>query len=349
MLATNQDALQCFISLCFDEDMLPGLKKRALALLSGGLDGQLAVCLLRDQGIDVTGLVFTCPLFDAEDALVSARELGIPVERKDFTVFIVDLFERCGALDRTGAQLCMDCHATMLKCAVDLLDECGCQFICTGDVLNQKSATQSDEAMDYIRQYIEKGDCVLRPLSAKLLPQTLPEREGWVNREQLLAVEGNQRKIQHELASVYGIQRFAEPSRVSRLTDPSFGDRLRDLRAHEGIKGRQALRRLRLGHHFRLGPITKLVVGRNEGENAEIEDTAELYDLILKLDEVSGPTGLLPIHATEDQIQLAAAICAHYSDVEPGGVAPVRVRSTRESQNIEVRPARSVEMDLHRI
>ena len=327
--------------------MLPGLKTRALALLSGGLDGQIAVCLLRDQGIDVTGLVFTSPLFDVDDALASARGLGIPVEKKDFTVFMVELFERFGSLDRTGTQLCIDCHATMLKCAVDLLDECDCHFICTGDVLNQRGATQSNEAMDYMRQYIE-GDCVLRPLSAKLLPQTLPEREGWVNREQLLAVEGNQRRVQHELASVYGIQRFAEPSRISRLSDPCVGDRLRDLRAHEGFKGIQSLRLLRIGHHFRLGPITKLVVGRNRGENAELENAAELYDLVLKLDEISGPTGLLPIHATADQIRLAAEICAHYSDVEPGGIAPVRIRSAREIRKIEVRPAHSVDMDLRR-
>ena len=318
-------------------------------MISGGLDGQIAACLLRDQGIVVTGLVFTSPLFDTEEATASARDLGFPVERVDFTVQLVELFEQCASLDQSAAQLCVDCHVRMLKRALELLNEWDFQFICTGDVLNQRGATQSGEAMKYIRRCIDRHDYVVRPLSAKVLPQTLPEREGWVDRDRLLAVEGSRRTVQRELAATYSIQRFAEPSRVSRLADPRFGGRLRDLRAHEGLQGRHALGLLRVGRHFRLGPVTKLVVGRNDCENAELEGNAELYDLVLKLEDVPGPTGLLPINATEDQIRLGAAICARYSDVEPGGVAPVRIRSARQYRRIEVRPAEPAEIELLRV
>jgi hypothetical protein len=237
----------------------------------------------------------------------------------------------------------------MMKRAIELAEELEYAFICTGDVLNQRGPTQSSEALEYIRQYAPQGDRILRPLSARLLPQTLPEREGWVQRGELLGIEGNDRSEQRRLAGFYGLTRYADPSRVSRLTDPSFGDRLRDLRTHEGLQGRRALALLRLGRHFRLGPVTKLVVGRNEDENAELEGGAELYDLVLKLEDIPGPTGLLPINATEDQIRLGAAICARYSDVAPGGCAPVRIRSARESRRIEVQPASSVEIDLLRI
>lgn len=324
-------------------------KIRALALLSSGLDGQVAACLVRDQGIEVDGLVFSHPIAELDLALAGARQTGIPVEQVDFTVSLVNVFEKCASLDQSGEQLCLDVHAEMLKCAVELADEMDYSFVCTGDVLNQRGPTQSAEALEYVRQYVQKGDCILRPLSARLLPQTLPEREGWVQREEMLGIEGNNREEQRRLAEAYGLTHFAEPSRVSRLTDPSFADRLRDLRTHEGLSGRRALTLLRVGRHFRLGPVTKLVVGRNQDENAELEGNAELYDLILKLEDVPGPTGLLPINATEDQIRLSAAICARYSDVAPDGFAPVRIRSARESRKIEVAPAAAVDIDLLRI
>lgn len=322
---------------------------RALALLSSGLDGQLAACLVRDQGIEVDGVVFTHPIAEIDQALAGGREVGIPVEQVDFTMPLVDVFEKCASLDLSGDQLCLDVHAEMLKRALELAEEKDYAFVCTGDVLDQRGPTQSHDALEYIRQYVEKGDCILRPLSARLLPQTLPEREGWVQRDELLAIEGNNRAEQRRLAETYGLTQFADPSRVSRLTDPAFADRLRDLRAHEGLQGKRALALLRLGRHFRLGPVTKLVVGRNETENAELEGNAELYDLILKLEDVPGPTGLLPINATEDQVRLGAAICARYSDVDSHGQAPVRVRSARESRRIEVTPAASVDIDLLRI
>lgn len=324
-------------------------KIRALALLSGGLDGLVAACLVRDQGVDVLGVVFTHPIADPEPALAGAREAELPVETVDFTVRLVGVFEECASLDESGEQLCLDVHAEMMKCGLELAAENGCAFICTGDVLNQRGPTQTAEALDYIREYADPDGLILRPLSARLLPETRPEREGWVLREQLLGIEGNDRREQRRLAEVCGLTRYADPSRVNRLTDPSFGNRLRDLRAHEGLHGRRALALLRLGRHFRLGPVTKLVVGRDQEENAELEGNAELYDLVLKLEDIPGPTGLLPVNATEDQIRLGAAICARYSDAAPDGVAPVRIRSARESRSIEVQPAAPADIDIFRI
>ena len=105
-------------------------KIRALALLSGGLDGQVAACLVRDQGVDVQGVVFTHPIGDSELALASASQTGIPVEQVDFTVSLVEVFEKCSSLDQSGAQLCLDVHAEMMKRALELADEMDFAFVC---------------------------------------------------------------------------------------------------------------------------------------------------------------------------------------------------------------------------
>ncbi len=328
-----------------------GKKTKAMVLMSGGLDSQLAACLLREQGVEVLGAVFSSPLFDAEPAKQAGISLDISIEEFDFTARLVDVFERSGKLDELSSTLPLECHAEMIKAALASLHEFECDFLATGEVLNQRSLTQSEEAFSYVEDYVDDGDRILRPLSGQHLPATLPEREGWVQRDQLGAIEGSQRKDQRDWATRFGIEPVPEPSGTCRLADPHFTVRLQDLRAHEGLRGigRHALRLLTLGRHFRLGPVTKLVVGRNEEENMELEGNAELYDLVLKLDEIPGPTGLLPIIATDDQIQLAAAICARYSDVATDGTAPVRVRSSRESRNLEVGPVGEEQLALLRI
>lgn len=329
--------------------MSRGESIRAIMLLSGSLDSQLAACILREQGIDLHSVVFTSPFYTAEPARAASHRLGLPLQEIDFTARLVDVFEKCSALDDVTSNLCVECHAEMLRFATERMDEFQCRFVGTGEVLNQRPATQSAEALRYIQEYADKADCIVRPLSARLLPQTLPEREGWIDRGLLLDIEGDQRERQQDLAAKYGLPVPSHSTVPFPLTDPAFGDRLKDLRAHEGLGGKRALALLRIGRHFRLGPVTKLVIGQSDRENAELEQLAELYDLVLTVEDIPGPTGLLPIVATDDQIRLAASICAGYSDVAPNGVAPVRVRSTRSSHRIEVHPAPLDRIDLVRI
>ena len=312
---------------------------RAIMLMSGSLDSQIAACMLREQGIDIQSVVFASPFFAAEPARAASDHLGIPLQEIDFTARLVEVFEKCSALDDVTSNLCVESHAAMLRFAAERMGEFDCRFVGTGEVLNQRPATQSAEALRYIQDCAVQADCIVRPLSARLLPQTLPEREGWIDRDLLLDIEGDQRDRQQDLAAKYGLAVSPDSTVSFPLTDPAFGDRVKDLRAHEGLGGKRALSLLRIGRHFRLGPVTKLVIGQSDKENAELEGLAELYDLVLTVEDIPGPTGLLPIVATDDQIRLAASICAGYSDVAPDGVAPVRVRSTRESHRIEVHPA----------
>jgi hypothetical protein len=320
-----------------------------LVLLSGGLDSQLAVCLLRDQGVDIHAVTFTSPFFNDDDAFAAARALGVPLEEVDFTSTLVGILESDALVDDVDSDPSLACHLAMVKMAGERMEALDCDFMATGDVLGQRASTQGLDSLQAVGERSGLGDFLLRPLSARLLASTLPEREGWVDRSRFLELEGGGRDAQLRLAHQYDLRSYADCSGSSRLTDPVLRGRLQDLRAHEGLHGKRALSLLRIGRHFRLGPATKLVLGRNESENAELEGNAELYDLVLKLEDVHGPTGLLPMVATEDQVELAGTICARYSDAEPGAVARVRVRSSQGARVVTVRAQTPEEVDLHRI
>jgi len=322
---------------------------RALALLSGSLDSQLAIRVLQDQCIAVHAVTFSSPFFDAGQARSAADRLEVPLRVEDFTVGMVRVlsqWERNG--DEAGPP-CAECRTAMLERAAELRGEEGYHLVSTGEVLNQRSPAQEGDTLQEIDRRAGCWGYVLRPLSAALLPETEPERLGWINREKLFGFEGRSRRAQIELADQWGIRDYPPPATVCRLTESSFVQRVTDLREHEGLRGVKDLQFLRLGRHFRLGTATKLVVGRNQHENAEIEGAAELYDLVLRIENVRGPTGILPFTATPEQIRLAAAICARYSDADGERAMCVRVRSARESHSIEVAPADEEVIDRLRI
>ncbi|MCX7591062.1 MAG: tRNA 4-thiouridine(8) synthase ThiI [Kiritimatiellae bacterium] len=312
---------------------------RALCLFSGGLDSQLAVCLLREQGIEVHGVVFDSPFFDVRPARRAATKLALSLYEVDFTRDIVELINNPRYGFGSGINPCIDCHGRMLKRAGELMEEKRFQFLCTGEVLNERPMSQTRQSLVIVARDSGYADLVLRPLSAKLLPETLPERLKWVDRERLLALSGRNRKPQLELAARYGLADFPAPAGGCRLTDPNFARRVRDLRSHEGLGGVRALQLLRVGRHFRLSDRVKLIVGRNAMDNATLESSVELYDLLLKVQNVPGPTALIPISAREDEIRLAAAICARYADSEPGCPVIVRVRAATGERTLEVTPA----------
>jgi predicted ribosome quality control (RQC) complex YloA/Tae2 family protein len=133
------------------------------------------------------------------------------------------------------------------------------------------------------------------------------------------------------------------------LTEPNFCKRLRDLQRHEGLSGERALRLLCYGRHFRLDPRTKLIVGRHEKDNDFLQGNAELYDLVLRVDGVPGPTALLPLTASEAQVQTAAGICARYSDAPRDGDVRVRVRSARAVRTLCVRALDEAVLESYRI
>ncbi len=300
---------------------------RVLSLLSGGLDSQLAVCVLRAQGLDVHGLAFVSPFFGDTNPRRAAAQLGIPLHLVDFTDDIVGLVEHPPHGFGGGLNPCIDCHARMLRRAGERLEEFGARFLSTGEVLNERPMSQNMRSLGLVADASGYGDLIVRPLSALLLPETRPEREGWVDRQRLLALEGRGRKAQFQLAETYGLKQYPTPAGGCRLTEPNYVRRLRELKQHEGLRDARSLGLLLVGRHFRLADGSKLIVGRDQRDNNELERIATPADLLLTpLPDVPGPSALLPAGADPEAVQLATRICASYADGAALGPVTLCVR-----------------------
>jgi tRNA U34 2-thiouridine synthase MnmA/TrmU len=200
----------------------------------------------------------------------------------------------------------------MLKKAKTYMEEAGASFIVTGEVLGQRPMSQRRDAMRLIEKEAGLGGYIVRPLSAKFLPVTIPEKEGWVNRENLLAIQGRSRKPQMELADHYGIHDYPCPAGGCLLTDPGFAKRMKDLMDHKSDFSLHDVHLLKIGRHFRLSPDLKLVVGRNEEDNRKIRAFAQEEDILLKAPHHPGPLSLLRGEPLETEIEEAASITVRY-------------------------------------
>lgn len=323
----------------------------ALGLLSGGLDSQLAVKLLQRQGITVRAVVFENPFNDISSAVKAADDLQVPLRIYDFTDDILRLLEDPPHGFGKCMNPCIDCHALMLRRAGALLEEEGCRFLFTGEVLNERPMSQTRRALRIVAADSEFDDLVLRPLSALALPPTRPEREGWVDRSKLLDLNGRRRTAQFALAKEFGLHSYPSPAGGCLLTEPNFCIRLRELREHEGISDGAQVRRLRLGRHFRLTSGAKLILGRNAADNKRLEEIVTLDDAVLTLDGGRmGPTALLPAEAGIEALREAAAITAFYGKCPPSLPTGIAVRRGNESlPTLTTQPMTAAQVDALRI
>lgn len=323
------------------------LDKKAVCLFSGGLDSILAVCLMREQGVIVHGIAFESALLGASKAKNQAQALDMPLRIEDFTDTLLALVRS----PRHGLGSCMnpciDCHIAMLERAGQWMEQNGFDFLVTGEVLGERPMSQGKKNLALVARESGYEALVLRPLSAKLLPETEPEKKGWVNRELLHAIEGRSRKPQMALAARFGIRNYPQPAGGCLLTDPEFAARLRDLLAHEGPDAR-LVRLLRKGRHFRFHGV-RLVVGRNEMENTAILGEAGPGDAVIQAQNAAGPVCLAVGAMSQEALELACAICARYSDVPRGTPARVSVQTGACSKILEATPASEENLDACRI
>lgn len=308
---------------------------KAIGLLSGGLDSMLAVCVLREQGVEVLAVAFTTPFFGAERAERAAAQLSVPLVVRDITVAHLEVVRSPRYGHGSGLNPCIDCHALMLAVAGRMMEERGFDFLFTGEVLGQRPMSQNKNSLRLVARLSGYEDLVLRPLSARLLPETRPEREGLVERERLLALSGRGRKPQMELARHYGLTDYPAPAGGCLLTDPIFSRRLKDLMALTG--GAPPVRRielLKVGRHLRLTEHLRLVVGRNEADNKRLAAAfrPEEGDRLFVAEGWPGPLALLPEAGAapdEEALGQAAAICLSYSDAPPGTSGAVKLTGPR--------------------
>ena len=240
---------------------------RAIGLLSGGLDSMLAARLMTDQNIEVVGMAFVTPFFGPEKARQAAEQLRIPLQVLDITQPHWAMLRRPRYGYGKGMNPCIDCHALMLHEAGKLKESLGADFLLPGKSLGQRPFSQTKPSLRAVEKASGCLDLILRPLSARMLPETRPEREGLVDRARLLDISGRSRKRQMALAETYGLKNYPSPAGGCLLTDPIFSRRLKELLAHFPEPELREIELLKTGRHFRLHPQLKLIIGRNKKEN----------------------------------------------------------------------------------
>ncbi len=295
-------------------------QKKGLVLLSGGLDSTLAAKLMLEQGIELEGINFytsfhTHPGQGYKDyAKKASRDLGIGLRRMEITEEQLEIIKNPRHGYGSNVNPCIDCRIFMFKKARDYMEEIGASFMVTGEVVGERPMSQRLDAIRLIEKEAGLKGLVVRPLSAKLLEPSLAEKEGVVDRDKLLDIQGRSRKPQMELAEELDISDYPNPAGGCLLTEPGFAKRARDLLEH-GAFTLENIHLLKAGRHFRLDPKSKLVVGRNRDENERLLKMAKRGDIFFDPKDIPGPIGLLRGEdVAQDFIEASCSIVLRYSD-----------------------------------
>ncbi|MFH0813431.1 MAG: tRNA 4-thiouridine(8) synthase ThiI [Pseudomonadota bacterium] len=325
--------------------MTPGNAKKIIGvgLLSGGLDSLLAAKILLDQGVCVTGLSFKSPFFGLKKALAAAQELGIPLIVKDITQEHLKIVKNPRYGYGANMNPCIDCHALMIREAGKLMEEKGYDFIFTGEVLNQRPMSQTRSSLRLVAKFSGYADFLLRPLSARLLPETKPEKLALVDRERLLDIQGRSRKNQLALAREYGLREYSNPAGGCLLTDPNFSRRLKELFDHNPDCSISSIELLKIGRHFRING-EKVVIGRNKEENDLLKKMRGEKDIVLSAEHIPGPVALISGGGPEALIKKVAGMCARYSDAKDLNTQPIIYKINDPPE--EISPPLITESDL---
>lgn len=322
--------------------MKPDEKIKAVCLLSGGLDSSLALGIMKEEGVEVLAVNFTGPFGGCQDAEDSAAKkvadsFGVPLLVVTFGEEYLDIVRHPAHGYGSNVNPCIDCHIYMLRLAGEVMRREGAAFLVTGEVLGQRPMSQRLDTLKRIEKESGLKGFILRPLSARLLEETVPEARGWVRRERMLGISGRSRREQIGLARETGLEGFSAPAGGCLLTDPQFAGRVRDLIAHGSLNLHDA-GLLRFGRHFRLPSGAKLVVGRHEHDNQALLSRARPTDTVLFTVDCPGPTAVISGPASEGDADLAAQMVARYSDGRITGRVAVRTTSSGEERTREVAP-----------
>lgn len=338
--------------------------RRAVALISGGLDSMLAAKLMIEQGIAVAGLNFytgfchsghTSAIRRREqdtpkrnDALWVAQQLNIPL----YIIDVVEEYKKVLTKPKHGygenLNPCLDCKIFMVKKAKQWMVENNFDFIITGEVIGQRPKSQRKVCMPIVATESGADDYLLRPLCAKNLAPTLPEREGWVDREKLLGLSGRSRKPQITLAKQHGFDDHAQPAGgCCVLTDMYYSRKLKDFWQARGNKEYELddVLLLKVGRHLRPKNNFKLIIGREEGENNFLEGYRKQFPHI-RIVSHEGPLVLIDGSPSVDDILLAARISARFSAGRAHEEVLVQIENFAQepTRTLKVRPLAAEEI-----
>lgn len=337
---------------------------RAVALFSGGLDSTLAILVVMKQGVGVTGITFLthfgCDISDrstcSKNPFSQAEKFGFEVRLYHLADKFIEIVKNPKFGHGKNMNPCIDCRILMLKEARELMQMIKADFIITGEVLGQRPMSQRKDTFPLIDKEAGLEGYVLRPLSAKLLPVTIPEQKGIIQRDALYGFRGRSRKPQIALAREFGLTDYPNPAGGCLLTEPIYSYRLKELLTHNKNPDLRDINLLRIGRHFRVSPECKVIVGRNKKENETLLSLASPEDYILKVEGYGSPITIIAGNATGEALCLAASLCARYSDARH--LPEIEVTVSRygsiptmknEHYCLKVPPASNEILELYRI
>lgn len=296
---------------------------KAISLLSGGLDSTIATKLIKEQGIDVIALNFKSPfcLCDGKKtsgckhmAVEMARQLGVPIKVIYLGEEYLEIVKNPKYGYGSGINPCIDCRILKYKKAKEFMKEVGASFIVSGEVLGQRPMSQNLKAMQIIEKESGLECLIVRPLCAKVLPESLPEKNKWVDRSKFYEITGRSRKEQLKLTKDLQIIDYACPSGGCLLTDKYYSFKIKDL-IESDMFNLENIKFFNYGRYFKISKKFKLIVGRNESENNVIKSLMKNND-VLFLPDGKGPIAIGRGVFNEDIIKISAQICAYYCKFE---------------------------------
>ena len=222
---------------------------------------------------------------------------------------------------------CIDCHGYMFKTALAMMSAEGASFIATGEVIGQRPMSQRRDAMAQVKNAAgDEDDLILRPMSAQLMKPTKPEREGWVDRSKLLGISGRDRKRQLALAKEFGFSEFETPGGGCLLTIESFSNKIKDFVKFDQDMTSADMQLLRIGRHLRLANGTKMVIGRDENDNAKLLALNNPKFTQIKFDEgVVGATSLVDAKFNESDLEFAVRLALAYTKTDKDAAVRARI------------------------
>ena len=320
------------------------MKRKALALLSGGLDSTLAVKMMLEQGVEVEALNFTSPFCTCtgknagckSEAIRVAEEFGIPIKVMHKGADYLEVIRNPRHGYGKGLNPCVDCRIFLLRKAKEYMAEAGADFVITGEVLGQRPMSQRRDTLRVIERESGMEDLLLRPLSAHHFAPTLAEREGWVDREQLLSIHGRSRKEQFQLAEDLDVKNYPCPAGGCLLTELSFVPKVRDLLDNSDELNLRDFRLLKVARHFRVGPRAKVLIGRNEAENELLLHNVQAGETSLRWVDGGSPVGVLMGAQDHALLEEAARILLRYTRADQGATCRVEVTTDGVQRLLEV-------------
>jgi len=315
------------------------MNKKAVALLSGGLDSVLAVKLIAEQGIDVVALHFKSPFSSKRD-----KERGLQAEKaaKELGIRLILIYKGMEYIDVVrspdhgyGKNMnpCIDCRIFMLKKTREVMAREDAGFVVTGEVLGQRPMSQRRDTIHIIEKESGLAGLIVRPLSARHFSPSIPEIEGIIDRSRLLDISGRSRQIQYRLVERFNLNEYGSPGGGCLLTDRIFSNKIKDLFFYDKDFTMQDVELLSTGRHFRLSSDTKLIIGRNEAENERLVANWQKPYMLLCPSGFRGPVGIIKGVFTDENITVSANIIGYYAKNNSREIA-LEINNTQAEKRI---------------